>query len=287
MKQNQRLMWYLFNLFWVGQVAVALTPAPLAGAPIKLRDQAGPYAYDSEIISYETEDGASIEATVLQARTEDQKFPGILYVHMWARDRQTFWQLPEFLASHGYSGVYMDLRGHGASKFPPPKQDRRVTTSDSKRRYKEMLYDINPAIGVLENLPNVNRQQLVLIGASLGCPLGVKAIVPYKDQFMGMVHLSPSSSYFDVNCFAELKEMPDMPVLVIAEEEDKSFGQAKRFFDLFTSYKSWIKVKHIGHGSDILYADIGFPTVIKNWLEYNRSLAEVSRHLEKKDREVS
>ncbi len=255
-------------------------PVPLIGRILQFSDASGPHTYRTEILHYQSQDGASIEATLLTPDIETPK-PGIVFSHMWARDRNTFWGLPEFLATYGYPSIYMDMRGHGKSKFPEPHADIHISTGDKQKNYSDLYLDILPGIDILNAQPKVKKNNLILIAASLGCPLGVKAVRSQQDKFIGMIHMAPALTYFDVNCRTELKTLKPMPIYVIAEQTDKSVRFAKEFFAVPEDYKTIYLINKIGHGTDVLYHNLGFPTILRSWVQQIEELAPVISKIEK------
>lgn len=241
--------------------------APLNGTVLRFADTYGSNTYSSEVVRYKSSDGASVEATLL-IPDKISSHPGLVFVHMWARDRGTWWGLPEFMASHGYPSIYMDLRGHGGSRFPGA--DHRVTIRDDVKwqtRYPEFLRDILPAVEMLKSHPGVPSGKVVIFGASLGAPLGVLAADKFRDDVTGMVMMSPAFNYFGVDCEEALGRMGEASLLVTAEKTDASFKGAKEFFNYFNGYKTFLAMDHVGHGTDALYRDVGLPTLILSWLE--------------------
>ena len=237
---------------------------PLKGEILAFNDPKGPFEFTSKILTYQTKDKANIEATLLLPKTNSPK-SGIVFVHMWARDRMTYWGLPEYLATYGYPSIYMDLRGHGNSTFPHSKI--KITTKDKKKSYSDFYQDILPAFGILNGQQMVKKDHLILIGASLGCPLGLNAAKYFKDSIAGMIFLAPAIEYFDVNCLPALNELQKKPAYAIVEKTDRSYRSALHFFNQFEGYKTLIKLTSVGHGTDILYKNLGFPTLIRQWVE--------------------
>jgi pimeloyl-ACP methyl ester carboxylesterase len=115
--------------------------------------------------------------------------------------------------------------------------------------------------------PSFRDGRWVMVGASLGCPVGVLAAEAQKENLMAMVMLSPSLAYFGVDCESALRRMSKVPLFVMAEKTDKSFRDAKAFFDVADGYKTYFQLENAGHGTDALYRDVGLPTVILSWLE--------------------
>ena len=238
---------------------------PLQGHRIAFIDPKGPFTYTTKTVNYKTTDNASIEATLVIPKIDSPK-SGIVFVHMWARDRMTFWGLPEYLATYGFPSIYMDLRGHGNSSFPNDPKEK-ITINDIKRSYLELYLDILPAFSILNQEKTVKVNNLILIAASLGCPLGVNAAQYVKGSITGMIFLAPSMEYFDVNCFQSINEVSTKPVYVISDTTDQAYRSAVNFFNHFEGYKTFFKIQQIGHGTDILFKNIGFPSLIKDWVE--------------------
>lgn len=242
--------------------------APQEGSLIRLSDEEGPYAFSTEVIRYKSQDGADIEATLLLPEDSAPRRPGLVFVHMWARDRQTWWGLPEFLARHGYPSIYMDLRGHGQSRFPDSKHRVSVQDGDSwTKRYVEFPRDVIPAIDLLAAHGSVKDGKVVVLGASLGSPVGILAAQKRREKILGLVMLSPALNYFGVDCREALMSLREAPVFVMAEKTDESYKAAKDFFNAAGGYKTYLETDHVGHGTDALYRDVGLPTVLWAWLE--------------------
>lgn len=236
---------------------------PLNGHILNFKDPKGPFKYTTKILTYKTSDNASIEATLVIPKSEAPK-SGIVFVHMWARDRMTFWGLPEYLATYGYTSIYMDLRGHGNSSFPDSTE--KITINDKKRSYKDLSLDIIPAFKILNQQKTVKPDHLILIAASLGCPLGLNAAQYVKESITGMIFLAPAMEYFDVHCYQSMNELKDKPSYVIADKEDGAYHSAINFFNHFECYKTFFRLNKVGHGTDILFKDLGFPTLIREWV---------------------
>lgn len=249
---------------------------PLKGMVIDFKDPKGPYDFETQIIHYESKDRASIEATILIPKSEEKK-EGLVFVHMWARDRHTFWGLPQYLATYGYPSIYMDLRGHGNSNFPNSK--RKIKPKDKSVKYAPLINDIIPAIDLLNQKSCVKKDNLIMIGASLGCPLGVIAVEKRRDLFKGLIFLAPALVYFDVNCKSSLKKISHIPCYVISEKKERTFRSAKHFFSLFGNYKCFFPLDGIGHGTDILYHDIGFAGLILSWIKDISQMNEMLKNL--------
>lgn len=286
MKKNNYLFLLLiliasFYCFCEENRNVTVNGISLHGQVLKFSDEYGPYTYKSEIIHYESEDKAQIEATLLTPNTNALK-TGIVFVHMWARDRMTYWGLPEYLATFGYVSIYMDLRGHGNSKFPDPYSKKVISIDDKKKEYQDLYLDILPAIDILNNQAIVKKGNLILIGASLGCPLGANAVEKKSSLISGMIFLSPAIDYFDVNCKKAIKNLKNKPTYVVLESTDKSFSSGMSFFNNFGYYKTLLKLDRIGHGSDTLYLNIGFPTIIKSWIEQIEALGPFLNNIKTK-----
>jgi chemotaxis methyl-accepting protein methylase/pimeloyl-ACP methyl ester carboxylesterase len=244
---------------------------PLTGDVLRFSDAYGPYSFTADVFRYDPGDGASIEATLLTPSEEAPRRPGLVFVHMWARDRRTWWGLPEFMASHGYPSVSMDLRGHGGSRFPGDP-GLRVTIQDGpekQARYGEFVRDVLPAIDRLAVQPGVDKGRIVMVGASLGAPVAVVAAARRADKMAAFITLSPSLNYFGVDCREALASLGQVPLLVVAEKTEKTFRFNKEFFTVAAGgYKTYLEMDGVGHGTDAFYRDVGLPTLLLSWLEH-------------------
>jgi pimeloyl-ACP methyl ester carboxylesterase len=159
-----------------------------------------------------------------------------------------------------------------------PDSDKKITAEDHDFSYANFYLDILPAIERLSENDRVESDRLILVGASLGCPLGVLAVEKNREKFIGMIHLTPSISYFDVHCGDALDRVRRLPTFVFAEKTDPAYESSRRFFDIPRGYKTFMEQEYAGHGTDILYHDLGFPTIILGWIEQIQRLTMLHRY---------
>jgi hypothetical protein len=102
-----------------------------------------------------------------------------------------------------------------------------------------------------------------------------------EDKFIGMIHMAPAINYLNVDCRQELQALKPMPLFVIVEHTDSSAPFAKEFFSIPVGYKTIFNIHKIGHGSDVLFYNLGFPTIIRSWVEQIETLAPILSNIEK------
>lgn len=111
----------------------------------------------------------------------------------------------------GYAVFAFDFRGHGESGGDG--SDRAGYVTDAKA-----------ALRFFRTLPGVDKNRIVLIGASIGADAAVDAC---GDGCIGIVSLSPGN-FTGVNFTDAVREMADRPILCVASEGDDGSPKACR-----------------------------------------------------------
>lgn len=164
------------NLSIFGVVLLLLvTSASIAGAARILSDQiihprrlpVTISPADMGIVNWETitltaSDGLRLSGWFIPAENESPA-PTILFLHGLGGNRQTLLEQAVLLHHYGYAALLIDLRGHGESEGA-------VTTLG----YLE-LQDVQAALDLLLARPDVNPEQIALIGESMGAVTAIRA----------------------------------------------------------------------------------------------------------------
>lgn len=178
--------------------------------------------------------------------------PGALLLHQGERDRSTWTALAERLQSAGYAVLTLDLRGYGATGGTP---DWALAPRDAAA-----------ALEQLSELPGVDANRLIVVGAGIGANLGLNACAD-RAGCGAAVLLSPGLDYLGITTGSAIVRMGARPVLIITSENDgnnpadsvalNSMAQGPHRLDIYPG---------AGHGTDILAAEPGFVNVIAEWL---------------------
>lgn len=108
-----------------------------------------------------TLEGKFLQGVVIRAKDSNpnEKHVGILFHHGFTgkKERNYLFTIP--LALNGFTVLAMDARGHGESK------DNAFKMLD----IPSILSDVKKEIDYLENLPDVDKNKLIMMGHSMGC----------------------------------------------------------------------------------------------------------------------
>ncbi len=170
-------------------------------------------------IKFEAADGTLLVGTYWPPRTTPA--PGVLLMH-WNPGDRTDWSLlaallqgqalaePTESARGSYAVFAFDFRAHGESGG-----------SADRSGY---LKDAEAALTLLREIPGVNRDRIVLIGASIGADAAVDAC---SEGCIGAISLSPGG-HLGLPYRDALVALGDKPVLCVAGEGDAPSAEACR-----------------------------------------------------------
>jgi pimeloyl-ACP methyl ester carboxylesterase len=83
-----------------------------------------------------------------------------------------------------------------------------------------MYQDVAAALAFLRERGE-DTSRVSLLGASVGCSVGIDAIVRDPSAYRSMVLMTPGASYLGMDTLASLQQWPDVPALVLTSEEEK------------------------------------------------------------------
>ncbi len=128
------------------------------------------------IRAFET-DGIPIQFMVSQQAT---RAPGILIAHGFSGSKQLMFGYAYTLAHNGYGVLLWDQLGHGAN---------------AQRFDRNSLQDgLEVALSELKQQPEINPQQLAIIGHSMGSGVAMSAGIQRPDDFDAVVAISPTDA---------------------------------------------------------------------------------------------
>ncbi len=206
--------------------------------------------YLKQTADIKTDDGFIIAADIITL-SEDYG-PGILALHNHGRNRGDWEPLVKYLADGGISkALAIDIRGHGESILKNKADDSTTDTlnySQFKRNdYLDIINDIVYAFDYLKSLEGVDSLKCGIIGARSGAVYAVKTAIK-QSQTDFLILLSPQVIYRGVAINDDIKNVNDLPVLIIANEnieDDLNNGKW-----LYKNCSSEYKKKKIFNDSD-------------------------------------
>ena len=113
-------------------------------------------------------DGIKLNAWYIKAQNDK---PTIIYCHGQGENISMWQSVAQFLADNGYGVFMIDYRGHGRSEGEPSETG--------------LYTDLESAIKYLHDYENINKNNIILWGRSLGG--AVVADVASRDSFKGII----------------------------------------------------------------------------------------------------
>jgi dienelactone hydrolase len=196
--------------------ATAEPPVPTLPVPTLVIEQNG----GPQRIEFAAEDGTPLVGTFWPTGPDTEPVPGVLLMH-WNPGTREDWNLLAALLqgvaisspSSGtpkYGVFAFDFRGHGESGGSPTDEG--------------YLQDAQAALALMQTLPGIDPNRIVMIGASIGADAAVDAC---SDACIGAVALSPGS-FLGVDYVDAVTAPGAKPVLCVASENDGTSAAACR-----------------------------------------------------------
>ncbi len=199
-----------------------------------------------EKVWIKTKDGKEISGLYFRA---DKPKGWVLYLHMMPATKESWMTLAGKMASKGYSGIAVDLRGHGESSDGP---DGYLKFSDSEHR--SSINDVEAADNFLQKRGDKNGKGTI-IGASIGANLALQYLSLHAEYKTG-IFLSPGVDYRGVETtpFALKVPVEDEVLFVSSEDDLENPRQVTEIISRLPGevYKDKIIYKTAGHGTNML-----------------------------------
>ncbi len=155
-----------------------------AGGLLAWSVQTGLGSIDVQDIRFQSESGATLSALlyVPENATAESPAPGVLAVHGYINSRETQSAYAIELAKRGYVVLSMDQRGHGYSDSPSFAEG----------------FGGPAGLQHLRTLPQVDRDQIVLIGHSMGGWTVLSAAAVHPQDYTSVIVSGSSTGTFGV-----------------------------------------------------------------------------------------
>lgn len=139
--------------------------------------------------------------------------PAVLFLHMYAGQRQDWDPIAEALQQAGIASLAIDLRGQG--------------DTGELEDWALAVDDVAAAQAWLAAQPNVDPDRRGTVGASIGANLAL-AQAARDDSLRGVALLSPGLDYFRVTIEGLMSPYGTRPILLVASEKDGYSADAVR-----------------------------------------------------------
>lgn len=191
---------------------------------------------------------------------------GLVLAHMMPEVRESFFEFAHKAAMRGFHVLAIDLRGHGESTKKIGSDTALDYKSFSDADHQKSIHDIRAAIFYLRGR---GVKEIVLIGASIGANLSLRALVEDK-KLRGAILLSPGYDYRGIKTIPFARRLSSRQGIFFAGSEDDG-NAAMMARGLFAAtpkrvYKD-IKIFQVGgHGTAIFKQEPLFIDECISWL---------------------
>lgn len=214
-----------------------------------------------------TRDSSTIYSDLyLPLDTSVAKFPLVVLMHMFDRDRTTFEKLVPLLLERNWAVLNVDLRGHGKSAVV-----RRRTILPQMLHTADFRMMPGDLFLLLAEIPKktarVDTTQLAIIGASIGSSVGVMYGAKHP-EVRAIVLVSPGLEYRKMNTEPYLAEYSRRPVLIMVGKYDSySYQSSLTLESVALGEKKLVIYEKPKHGTELIEAVRGADSLIVDWLD--------------------
>lgn len=222
-----------------------------------------------EPVALKTKDGWSLAARHHPARPDHLTF---ILLHQAGGRKEDWFLLARAMARRGLGVFALDLRGHGASRVPPPgspAQWREFKTGKSYNEWGNMLGDVEAAVAYLGS-SGVAESSIALGGADVGSSIALKYAAIHRQVPMVFL-LSPGMSYREVLTVNAMRAYSKRPILMVVAADDRRSTAETAILHSFANksagpeYSALLNVER-EHGTRMLGTNAGLISGILDWV---------------------
>jgi len=208
-------------------------------------------------IRFETADGVKIQGDFYPSMDRTATKPPLaILIHMYPADRKSWAPLIPNLREAGFSVLAYDIRGRGGSIEPPDKNLMQSYNAREPSHFRAAWRDVEAAKQWVARQMICNTEQLVLVGASIGCSIALD-YAARDDDVKAVVCLSPGTDYMGVDSVSHIRRCANRPILLMspATEYDRVEALVKASGDKAEGRK--YTGDRLQHGTKMFDADYG------------------------------
>ncbi len=185
-------------------------------------------------IEFTTKDKFILVGDLYLAKPKTDK-PLVIALHSFALNSSSWQSLAQQLRLKGYNVLAMDLRGHGRSVYNENlKLKSRFKFKNSD--WQKLPSDVSESINYIKsNYPNINCNEVIIIGADLGASAGIIAGETLKKKPVKFVMISPMLNFKGLYIPVKVANYRETKFLVLLSKTDKIL------FNFYTEIKPVIK----------------------------------------------
>ena len=190
-------------------------------------------------IEFTTKDKFILVGDLYFAKNKSNK-PLVVLLHSFGLSSTSWKNLAMALREKDFNVLAMDLRGHGRSVYNENlklKSRYKFSPSEWQKLPNDVLESINY---VKSNYPNINCNDIIIVGADIGASAGVLAGQLLKKEPQKFVMISPMLNFKGLYIPYKVANYRNTKFLVLLSKTDKIL------FNFYTTTKPIIKVYPTG-----------------------------------------
>lgn len=169
-------------------------------------------------VTFKTRDGWTLAADY-SGPVKGVSRGAVIMFHGLGSGKNEWKLLAERLDSAGMEYLAVDLRGHGESNNSP-KGKRDFRSFIRKEDWAGVVNDVFASVNFLKK-KGLGENHIILVGASIGANLVLKASVSGNIKPKAVVLLSPGLNYQGITTADAIKQIGDLPILIAASPVDE------------------------------------------------------------------
>ncbi len=177
---------------------------------------------DGTKITYTTDDGIKITGVFSPAseETEDPRY--IILLHDLGKNKSSYANFTDKLASKGIGFLAIDMRGHGESAGQGHYS--RFAKTGANNQFNKMVQDVNGAVKFLKD-KRIPAKNIFVAGAGLGANVAARSII-FNEDIGGIALLTPSTNNRDVLTISGIRVSKKPVFIAAAADVKKNFFEA-------------------------------------------------------------
>ena len=189
-------------------------------------------------IELEAKDGFLLVGDLYFSPQRKPPCPLIILLHSFGSRASDWGNMPETLRLKNYNVLALDLRGHGSSVYTKNLRFKSRMNFEKEDWVKYPIDVISSIEYIKKNYPQINANEVYLVGADLGANSAVLAASIMKNKPKKMVLISPYVSFKNLDIALIVPKLASVPMMVMASRADKySYSQSDIIYRLIHSQK--------------------------------------------------
>lgn len=192
--------------------------------------------------------------------------PAVILIHNPGATHTGWAPLLGPLQDAGFRILSVDLRGHGDSRETTPEAYEAMRRRDPQP-YKDMIHDIEAAIGWLTTTQELAPEHIALVGCEYTADLAILAAV-HHPKLRAVVALSPSENYFSFPLVATVRKYGKRPLYFILPKQLYAEGaeQVEKAMKDNPDFTMKVFPRYDHHGVYMLGLNWNVEGLITKWL---------------------